>query len=436
MKTKADKGFRKIKIADSNFESTEQSYENESINKLKLIAIIFMVFLIIILIILLCIYFFSGKKRKSKKIFSNIIETKKYNNTNKYIDNFDNDIYNNDINNNKGEEDIYNYEQILKNVEKIVKKPEINIPENIKISIIIMNNVKSTGTLLDKLFESLELQAFPDKEILLIKNDLEMNVTLNNNTEKLLKASTVVEYGKTTGKLKQRFDIVNIAKGEYILFIEADDTFKEQDILSKIYDKANNDKLDILEFNSYHQTPPKDRILYQPEIFSEMYFCQDIFDRTVQFHLNGKLIKRNFFLNTFKEVGVSSFYFDQNIQKFEQSMILLILFRKAHSFSVLDIHGTNKPCDNCEKNKNIPEIKDAIDLLLYMKFLIEYTNNHVPEKRMAANVFTNDFLNKKINFSNKDELNLFKDTLDLYIYCDKIGEQHIYRFEEAKKDVI
>ena len=55
---------------------------------------------------------------------------------------------------------------------------------------------------------------------------------------------------------------------------------------------------------------------------------------------------------------------------------------------------------------------------------------------MAANVFIYDFLNKRINFTNKDELILLKETIDLYLNCDKIGEEDLRRFLNAKKNVM
>ena len=117
-------------------------------------------------------------------------------------------------------------------------------------------------------------------------------------------------------------------------------------------------------------------------------------------------------------------------------MILLILLRKAKTFEVLDIQGTTKPCTKCEKNKNVGELKEALNLLVYMKFLIEYTGDNVPEKRMAVNIFINDFLNKRINFEDKDDLNLVKETLELYLKCNKIGEQDIKTIENYRNDIL
>ena len=117
-------------------------------------------------------------------------------------------------------------------------------------------------------------------------------------------------------------------------------------------------------------------------------------------------------------------------------MILLILFREAKTFESIHIPSTKKQCSRCEKDLSAPDVKVAVDLLIYMKFLMEYTEDHVPQKRMAANVFIYDFLNKRINFINKDDLILFKETLDLYLNCDKLGEEVIRRLIDAKKNVM
>ena len=433
MSSRGEKGFRQIKIVDSNYDYSDQ-YETQSISKTKLILII-SIAIILILLLIVILLLIDGKKKKS----FNIRRTSKFNKTKKYI-NYNQSNYNNReyYNEDKKEEianETYNIDELIKNVEKRVMKQESNIKDNIKISIIVMNNNKEIKNDWDKLYESIISQEFPDKEIIIVGNNVEINST-SNNIEKIKKESTIVEYEIKTGKIMQRYDIVKMAKGEYILFLEGDDSFSSNEILKQIYEKAKNDKIDILEYKTYHQMPPKDRILYQPEIFSSMYFGEDDYNRLIQFHLCGKLIKRDFFLDTFKEVNDAPFYFKKNIQNFDQSMILLVLLRKAKTFEVLDIQGTTNSCNKCEKNKNVAEIKDALDLLIYTRFLIENTGDNVPEKRMAVNIFINDFLNKRINFEDKDELNMLKETVDLYLKCDKIGEQDFKTIENYKYDIL
>ena len=435
MKNKIEKGFKRIKIVDANYENLEQMNEIDTQRRFQLIAIFSIIFLFLLLLVLLGIYLSYGDNKKrehlrspNKKSVNNKLKEVFNNNVNNYYKkNYENDT-------NEKEVEKYDIEQILKYAEKKVQMPEINSTQNIKISIIIMNNKKTVDTKLEELYESIESQSFPDKEIIINKNDMILSSNFNANGT-IFKESTLVEYKIDTGKIMQRYDLVNMAKGEYILFIQSDDTFS-QNVLSQIYEKASNDKLDILEYKTYHKPPPKNRIIYQPEIFSSMYFGLDDFKRLNQFHLCGKLIKKEFFLNTFQKLKIAPFYFKENIQNFDQSMILLILFREAKTFEAIDIQSTNKPCSRCEKDMIIPKISDAVDLLIYMKFLIEYTENHVPQKRMAANVFIYDFLNKRINFTNKDELILLKETIDLYLNCDKIGEEDLRRFLNAKKNVM
>ena len=45
------------------------------------------------------------------------------------------------------------------------------------------------------------------------------------------------------------------------------------------------------------------------------------------------------------------------------------------------------------------------------------------------------FLNKRINFRSKEDLNMVSETLDLYLSCDKIGEQEKERIHNYKNDI-
>ena len=447
MSSRRERGFKKIKIADSSMDITDpdQLIENESFCFSKKCFIISIITAIILILTLISLLIINGKKRNILKYFTN---RRIYNNNNTNINNYteynkniiETNQYNISKNTNFNEEKIstkktYNINEIIKDINKTIEsKKSNNANENIKISIIIMNNDIEIENNFEKLFLSIESQSFPNKEIFIIKSYLE-NDSYWDNLNNYKNKATIVKYGKNTGRLKQRYDIINMTKGEYILFIEGNDEFSSNEILNQIYEKASKDKLDILEYKPYHNNLEKNKIYYQPELFSSMYFGRDNFNKLVQFHLCGKLIQREFFLNIFKKENISPFYFNQDLHNFDQSMLLLLLFRYAENYEIFEKDGTNNNCNKCEKVRHITNLKEGLDLLVYMRFLVEHTGNNVPEKRMAADIFTNDFLNKRINFISKEDLNMVSETLDLYLNCDKIGEQEKERIHNYKNDI-
>ena len=447
MSSRRERGFKKIKIADSSMDITDpdQLIENEGFCFSKKCFIISIITAIILILTLISLLIINGKKRNKLKYFTN---RRIYNNNNTNINNYTEynknikeiNQYNISKNTNFNEEKIstkkiYNINEIIKDINKTIEsKKSNNANENIKISIIIMNNDIEIENNFEKLFLSIESQSFPNKEIFIIKSYSE-NDSYWDNLNNYKNKATIVKYGKNTGRLKQRYDIINMAKGEYILFIEGNDEFSSNEILNQIYEKASKDKLDILEYKPYHNNLEKNKIYYQPELFSSMYFGRDNFNKLVQFHLCGKLIQREFFLNIFKKENISPFYFNQDLHNFDQSMLLLLLFRYAENYEIFEKDGTNNNCNKCEKFRHITNLKEGLDLLVYMRFLVEHTGNNVPEKRMAADIFTNDFLNKRINFISKEDLNMVSETLDLYLSCDKIGEQEKERIHNYKNDI-
>ena len=448
MSSRRERGFKKIKIADSSMDITDpdQLIENESFCFSKKCFIISIITAIILILTLISLLIINGKKRNKLRYFTNRRIYNNNTNINNYTEYNKNIIETNQYNIsisksiNFNEEKIstkktYNINEIIKDINKTIEsKKSNNANENIKISIIIMNNDIEIENNFEKLFLSIESQSFPNKEIFIIKSYSE-NDSYWDNLNNYKNKATIVKYGKNTGRLKQRYDIINMAKGEYILFIEGNDEFSSNEILNQIYEKASKDKLDILEYKPYHNNLEKNKIYYQPELFSSMYFGRDNFNKLVQFHLCGKLIQREFFLNIFKKENISPFYFNQDLHNFDQSMLLLLLFRYAENYEIFEKDGTNNNCNKCEKFRHITNLKEGLDLLVYMRFLVEHTGNNVPEKRMAADIFTNDFLNKRINFISKEDLNMVSETLDLYLNCDKIGEQEKERIYNYKNDI-
>ena len=465
-----ESGFQTIKIEEPNLESSEQGYYL-SFSKAKICLIIISIIFVICFIIG-AIYFSINKKRKR---FKNLQRAKINNNSSIINDtilindtiSIKTEIMNNNTNistnnieitestdskNITKDENTENIEDNKKetkindmnlkpldlefNIQKQIKtKSDLKNRKNIKISIIVMNNsLYNEESSIDKLYESITSQTLKDIEIFIV-NDYNEKMKIKNKTIKEDEKVIIVEYKDKIGKLLQRYDLINMTKGEYILFINKDDYFDSNDTLKELYQKAEEDNLDILEYVSYHGYNFQNKILLQPELFSEMYFGVDNYNHQVQFHLNGKLINRNFLINALIEANINNFYFKAKMNKYEQNMILLIIFRKAKRFKAIDFKGNFKDCSLCDKNMNIKNMDDVIDLLIYCKFLIEYTGNNVPEKRMAASIFVEKFLDRNINIINKDVLKILEDTLDLYLKCDKIGEEDINYIQKYKENL-
>ncbi len=150
-----------------------------------------------------------------------------------------------------------------------------------------------------------------------------------------------------------------------------------------------------------------------------MYFEGDHF-QLKQFHLSGKLIKKEFFSNIIK--NLEDFYLDQQIFFYDESLFLLILFKSAETFELLRLKGTGKTCTNCDININFQNEQINKDLLIYLNLMIQYSDDNVPEKRLAASLFIKNIINRNIRFTDLSNIKLLNETINLYLNCDKISE--------------
>ena len=236
-------------------------------------------------------------------------------------------------------------------------------------------------------------------------------------------SETIIQYNNFVGKFKKRIDGVTQANADYILFLDGDDYFSNEKVLKNIYFKAINDSLDILEFRTFHYSRCDNMHIYrQPALFDVMHFGDDKFNIMWQYHLSGKLIKKQLFLNIIKKLD--AFYLKQKIEFYEESIFLFLLFKNAESFEDIKIEGTKKICFHCTFDYQERNEQNNKDLLLFLKILIQYTDNNVPEKRMAAFSFIDYLVNKGIIINDNNNKQLLNEIVDLYLTCDKIGDKY------------
>ena len=303
---------------------------------------------------------------------------------------------------------------------------QYNIIEgNLGLSIIInINNKKQNLT---NILRTLSRQSFSSYELIITKNfhsnfsELSFSKFKRGNTK-----IRFIQYNEKDTNLKIRIDSVSESIGDYILFLDPDDYFSEN-ILGDCFATAINKKIDIIQFKHFHDNQKFDVVLEQPRLFDSIYFNIDMIEQK-QFHLSGKIIKKEIFIKSMK--GIDNFYLQNNNIYFEDSMIIYKLFKNAKTF--IKIKETKKLCKKkvCalnllgQYNYSKEEIKD---ILMYLKFLIQYTEEKVLEKRMASKLFL-DFLVDKPQTKkdyDRDLIILLDEVVNLFSKCELINEYDI-----------
>lgn len=311
-----------------------------------------------------------------------------------------------------------------------IKNPKISI-------IIIINNYKKED--IKKVIYSIYNQTFKDIEIIIVDDFL--NTTNKEIYDKLKekdKRIKILEYKEKIGKLKKRFNGINNSNSDYLLFIDADDYFLWEGLLETLNEKIDEKKIDIIEFKSFHIFDLEvDNIIYQPRLFDVMYYGLD-YSSPKQFHISGKLIKKELFKKVFD--NMDNFYKEYNMQYYEESMLLFILFKKAETFVYLRLKSTYKNCKGyCDSYVHFDndDNKMKIDYVIYIKYIFENSGNNVPEKRMITQLFRNNILFNSIFFSeNNYYRNILIDTCELFCNCEKISENEIESIKNYKDMLI
>ena len=308
-----------------------------------------------------------------------------------------------------------------------------------KLSIII--NVYDKKSNLTKLLKSIMDQSITYYEIIITKNFLiDYNQTDFEQFKRKDVKIRIIQYGENDSNVKIRIDSGSIAKGEYILFINPNEYFSKNN-LNLLFQKAIKNEIDITQYDSFYDDIEFNTIVTQPKLFDSMFFDHDIIRQT-HFHLTGKFIKKECFLEAVKDID--NFYLENNNIYYEENMILFKLFKKANTFLKLKIkpYG-NKKCNikHCSFQLIVKEsyTKDQIkDALIYLKFLYQYTDYNVIEKRMSIKLFINILVSKSIVKNKYDHIliKLLDEVIELYLNCDLINEYDINLLKQYRRNII
>ena len=238
-------------------------------------------------------------------------------------------------------------------------------------------------------------QSFQDFEIIII------NDNSNDNTENIINKMrfednriTCIYHQKNMGVYSSRIEAILLAKGKYIILMDPDDMFLNENLLKILYNYNLKLNLDIVEFTvfreiedsklifypdihfktHYHNFSKK--IIYQPELSEILFYIPNTknYSHTICRNIWNKMINRKIFLKAIKYIG--SYYLNQFVITADDILMNLIVYHYANNYSNIEIPGylynIRKASMSHGDGGNELNIIRSINYFLYFQILYKY----------------------------------------------------------------
>ena len=279
---------------------------------------------------------------------------------------------------------------------------------------------------------SVQKQVFQNFEVILI-DDFSSDKTLQIVNEISLydRRIRIINNKKNMGILYSRSIGVLGAKGKYILCLDNDDLFYDENLFENILKIEEVDDFDIVEFKSFYvkkydnllklseiteshfNDHPTNYTLSQPKlgIFSisknGKYYSND-------FHLWGKLIKINIYKKAIFML-TEKYYSFYNCWTEDISM-LFIIFNIAQSFIFINLYGIIHLDYKKSITYTLHYSNKLMSELFFLDIIIKYINNIEKNKIYILEKLESILESKYMAFLNNEHLNYLK------LIFDKIHE--------------
>ena len=355
------------------------------------------------------------------------------------------------------------YNKLIKKINNyiiICRKGKLikNIPYTIfhyKITavVILFNSEKTIKTAI----RSIQNQNMTNIEILLIDDySIDDSIRIIETLAKEDSRIKIIKNNKNRGSLYSRSLGALKANGKYIMALDSDDLFINENIFNICYNEAETYNLDIVEFAGFHikrrilktnnKLPKKafylrfkkyNKIYKQPYLFNLLYKKNNTkIIRLIDGYIWGKCIKKSIYKYTLDKLGEK--IYTQYLNFGEDRIVNFVLFQVANSFKYINEYGIiyyyNKLSIYNSYNKELI----LHDELINFMSIYNFTKNSSNLKILSYEIIFrwNSIILPGLNKEYKEELKyLIKSLLDSeYIgYNDKINlSNYLNILEEIK----
>lgn len=317
---------------------------------------------------------------------------------------------------------------------------------------------------IEKTLLSIINQSFQDFEIVIV-NDNSKDIT-----EKILKKLyieddriKIINHNISKGVYYSRVEAILNSNGKYIILMDPDDMFLNENLFQELYNYNLNKNLDIIEFTVYHQIEGRRNLLYpnnhfethyhnfskkiihQPELSELLFQIPDkkIYTYSICRNIWNKMIRKKVFLDMHAFIGFE--YFNKFVITADDMAMNLITYHFAHNYTNIDLPGYmyNLRRVSMSRGDGGIELKiiRSINHLLYFKIFYKYIKKFKMSRKSlyyeiknlkrfilyikdcnitSYNKDTKDFLNEIINdkYTNRN-IKLFISELLFYLEEEK-----------------
>jgi glycosyltransferase involved in cell wall biosynthesis len=311
-------------------------------------------------------------------------------------------------------------------------------------------------------------QSFQDFEIIII------NDNSKDDTEKLVKKLQLednriklINHNTNKGVYYSRIESILFSKGKYIILMDPDDLYLNENLFQQLYNYNLNYNLDIIEFTVFQQIEGRRNIFYPRKhleshyhnfsynIISQPYLSEllfhdpssNIYSYTICRNIWNKMVRRKIFLDMHKFIGLS--YFNDFVITADDMAINIISYHFANNYSNIHLPGymyNIRPVSMSHGNGGafLRQVR-AINYLLYFEILFKYIKKFEIDRRILfyelknlrryiysikdnnITIYENQtkyFLNKIINDDLADKM-LKSIVIELLLYFENVAIKNI-----------
>ena len=241
-------------------------------------------------------------------------------------------------------------------------------------------------------------QSFQDFDIIIV-NDASEDETENiilkiQSNDKRIK---LLSHSKKLGVYRSRMESIINSRSEYILLMDPDDMYLNENLFQELYNYNIQNNLDIIEFSALQQNEGSSKIyypkiqfrnhfhnfdkniIYQPELSNILYHLpgKSEYSRTICRNIWNKIIRNEIFIKTKNYIGEE--YYNEYIIVADDMLMNVITYQFANNFSNINLPGYLYFIRNISMFRGggdeIKEIR-AINFFFYFKIFYKYIKDY------------------------------------------------------------